>query len=205
MNILQFFLTFLILAVFGSLSIYGWFICTRGEWIITPDGRWKKTGMIFKYWSLFFEQYRKTKTVHFIEEGLERKLDLLIKTAPLIAKKFKLRGVALQMMDNSISGQEIRQMEDLLLCKVKVVDDMFMLTTEVPVYDWPEWIQKPVSSCLTCMAGPYGTLIWLAFLKLQRGAFLWTDSPISAKIMLGVCFLLTLSCLNTILKKLINV
>lgn len=204
MSILEFLLVFIMLVLIGSGAIVGWFIVTRGQWEVTPDGKWKKTGMIFKYWSLFWEQYRKTKLISVAGEGLTQRYDLLKKTFPSIAQKFLHMGGGLKLKDGnmgSISGSEVKQMEDLLLCKITWFQDTALLRMEEPAYDWPEWIQKPFSSCPTCMAGPYGSVIWLVFLKLQRGAFGWADYPIFAKFAFGCLFLLTLALCNTYLKQ----
>lgn len=200
MSILEFILTFLALIAISSGACIGLYICTRGQWEITPDGKWKKTGMIFKNWSLFWEQYRKTKTVYYAGEGLKQKFDLLNKVHPDIASRLLLRENDLKF-NGIINTKEHPLIEDCLLCKVELWNGggegmRFMLTTEVPVYDWPEWVQKPISSCPTCYAGPYGTAIWLVFLKLQRDAFAWTDYPLFGKIAFAIIFLLSLSACN---------
>lgn len=205
MSILQFLLTFFILVIISSFAIYGWYIVTRGEWEVKPDGKWKKRGMLFKYWSLFFEQYRKSERVYWRGDYLDQKIDLLEHTLPLLGERVFLSGdTNSAFTDTPLSEYERGLIERTLLVSVIQNGGNLLFYTEEPKYDWPEWVKMPLSSCLTCMAGPYGTIIWLWFLKLQRGAFLWTDSPISAKIMLGVCFLLTLSYLNTVLHKLLK-
>lgn len=210
MNLLQFILTFLILTIVSSGAIVGWFLCTRGSWEITPDGKWKKTGMIFKYWSLFFEQYRKTKKVYYIGKPLADKYTLVSKIRPdLIPGKYCIDILEYDGYFGSplnkypIEEKDLNALKDLLLVEIEwdVENKRFRFYQDEPVFDWPEWIQKPLSSCPGCMAGPYGTAMWLVFLKLQRGAFNWTDSPLLAKICFYVVFLLTLSYLNTLLKQ----
>ena len=206
MNTLQFLLTFLVLTVISSGAIVGWFLSTRGEWTITPDGKWKKTGMIFKYWSLFFEQCRKTKTVYYAGAGLREKMELLGKVHPQIAALLedKNDSVYLLSKDDLTAGQ-LGLIKDCLLCGIEVVGKRIKFFAQEPVYDFPEWVQKPLSSCPTCLAGPYGTAIWLVFLKLQRDAFAWTDSPILAKVAFGMFFLLCLATSNTFLQKRLGV
>jgi hypothetical protein len=202
MNVLQFLLTFAILSIIGSTAIIGFYICTRGQWIITPDGKWKKTGMIFKYWSLFWEQYQKTKTVYYKGEGLQEKFEFLKKVHPkIVTGRLQYDNSHIWAHSgNTITPAELVLIKDALQCDVAIgLKDELILSIQEPVYDWPEWVQKPISSCPTCLAGPYGTAIWLAFLKLQRDAFAWTDSPVFAYIVFGMIFLLTLSTINTIL------
>jgi hypothetical protein len=201
MNILQFLLTFFVLTVVSSGAIVGWYLVTRGEYAMAPNGDAIKTGMIFKQWSIFFEQYKKTKTIYYEGEGLNERYAFLKKVHPLIADKLAEVNPVWLKEKTPLSDRELALMEDALLCKAHRVDDMIRLSIEEPVYDFPEWIQKPLSSCPTCLAGPYGTAIWLVFLKLQRGAFDWTDSPLFAKICFYIVFLLTLSYLNTFLKQ----
>jgi hypothetical protein len=200
MNILQFLLTFLVLTVISSASIVGWYICTRGQWEITPDGKWKKTGMIFKYWSLFWEQYRKTKTVYYSDAGLQEKFEFLKKVHPEVVNG-RLQYDNSKIWAHSghiITPAELVLIKDALQCDVAVgLKDELILSTQDPVYDFPIWIQKPLSSCPICFAGPYGTLIWLLFLKLQRDCFIWTDFPLLAKICFYIIFLLTLSTANS--------
>jgi hypothetical protein len=201
MNLLQFFLTFLVLTVISSGAIVGWYLVTRGEYATNPDGSPKKTGMIFKHWSIFFEQYKKTKTVYFEGAGLDERYAFLKKIHPLIADKvYEVTPIWLKEK-TPLSDRELTLMEDCLLCKTHRVDDMIRLSIEEPVYDFPEWVQKPLSSCPACLAGPYGTAIWLVFLKLQRDAFEWTDSPLFAQIAFGMIFLLTLASCNSLLSK----
>lgn len=204
MNTLQFLFSFLVLSIISSGAIVGWFLSTRGSWEITPDGKWEKTGMIFKYWSLFFEQYRKTKTVYYSGVGLQEKFEFLKKVHPKIVTG-RLQYDQSRIWahsDHVITPAELALIKDALQCDIAVgLEDELILSIQKPVYDWPEWIQKPLSSCPTCLAGPYGTVIWLVFLKLQRDAFVWTDSPILAKVAFGMLFLLTLSYLNTFISK----
>jgi hypothetical protein len=210
MNTLQFLLTFSVLTVISSCTIVGWFTCTRGEWLITPDSKWKKTGMIFKYWSLFFEQYRRTKKVYYIGRALTEKYTLVSKIRPdLIPGKYcidllEVEGYFKSPLDkHPVEEKDLNALKDLLLVEIEwdVAKKRFRFYQDEPVFDWPEWVQKPLSSCATCMAGPYGTAIWLVFLKLQRGAFDWTDSPLFAKIAFFIIFLLTLALCNNLLSK----
>jgi hypothetical protein len=196
MSIMQFLLTFLILTVISSCAIVGWYLITRGSWEITPDGKWKKEGMIFKYWSLFFEQYRKTKTVYYFGDGLQEKFEFLKKVHPKIVTG-RLQYDQSRIWAHSgnvITSAELELIRDALQCTVAVgLKDELILSKQEPVYDFPEWVQKPLSSCPVCMSGPYGTAIWLVFLRLQHGAFGWSDYPITGKIAFGMIFLLTLS------------
>lgn len=198
-------MTFVTLSVLGSLAIFGWHIVTRGEYTMTPVGGWRKTGMIFKHWSIFLEQYKKTKEVFFEYGGLREKHDLLKKIHPAIAGKlFYVHPMWLKQID-PLSDREIEMMKDALLCKFSKSGDMIRLSVDQPIYIFPEWVQKPFSSCPTCMAGPYGTVLWLVFIELQRDAFAWTDHIIFAKIAFGMLFLLTLATVNTFISKKIQV
>lgn len=204
---LYFLLSFLLLIVIGSLSTCGWFIVTRGEWRLTPDGKYKKIGMIFKEWSLFWEQYRKTKTVYYKGEGLQEKFDLLKKVHPkIVSGRLQYDNSRIWAHSgNAITPAELSLIKDALLCDVAIgPNDELILSTQEPIYDWPEWVQKPMSSCPTCFSGPYGTAIWLVFLKLQHGSFAWTDYPVFAKIAFGMIFLLTLSTINTYISRKMN-
>jgi hypothetical protein len=214
MNTLQFLLTFLVLTVISSGAIVGWFLSTRGSWEITPDGKWKKTGMIFKYWSLFFEQYRKTKKIYYIGKSLADKYALVSKIRPdLIPGKYcigllEIEGYFRAPLDKyQIEEKDLNALKDLLLVEIEwdTEGKGFRFYKDEPIYDWPQWVQKPLSSCPGCMASPYGTAIWLVFLKLQRDAFAWADSPVLAKICFYIVFLLTLSYLNTFLKQKIKI
>jgi hypothetical protein len=211
MSLLEFFLSFLILTVISSGAIVGWYCVTRGEWTMTPDGKWKKTGMIFNFWSLFFEQYRKTQKVYYIGKPFSDKYALVSKIRPdLIPGKYCIdilesdrSYLKSPLGKNPVEEKDLNALKDLLLVEIEwdVENDRFRFYQDEPIYDWPQWIQKPLSSCPTCLAGPYGTAIWLVFLKLQRDAFAWTDSPIFAQIAFGMIFLLTLSASNSYLSK----
>lgn len=207
MIVLQFILTFCLLSIVGSFAIYGVYICTRGEWRLMPDGKYKKTGMIFKYWSLFWEQYRKTEKVYYQGDALMEKFYLLKKIHPQIVDgrlqfdNSKIWGHS----GNIIKKSDVAMFEQTLLCDITQHEDgSLSLSTQVPVYDWPEWVQKPLSSCPTCLAGPYGTIIWIFFIIVSRGTFSWSDRPILCNIGFGMLFLLTLACLNSVLHKLLK-
>jgi hypothetical protein len=210
MNVLQFEAVFLMLTILSSCAIVGFYIVSRGSWEITPDGKEKRTGMLFKHWSIFFEQYRNTKAVYYEYEGLRQKFEFLKKVHPKIASKLSFDNILLAVSkENPLTDGEVKLIEDALLCRTNRstphadFDQLFLLTDE-PIFDWPEWIRKPFSSCPTCMAGPYGTGIWLAFLKLQRDAFSWTDFPVLAYIVFGLIFLLTLSTFNNFITRKMN-
>jgi len=201
MSLLEFIITFIGLCLISSFAIYGFYTVSRGEWQLTPDGKYKKTGMIFKYWSLFWEQYRRSRTIIYSGDSLEKKYILLCKTYPGISENLRLTTGGLRNVNKLITGAQVKLIEDLLLCKSQWDEDVLILTTEVPVYDWPEWLQKPISSCPPCMTSVYGTPIWLLFLKLQKDAFSWTNYPITGEISFGLIFLLTLVCIVSFLHK----
>lgn len=200
-------MTFSILSILGSLSIYGFYTASRGQWELTPDGKYKKTGMIFKYWSLFWEQYRKTERVYYDHDQFHKKYSLISKVRPdLIPGKYvfnPLKRAFTAGLNKDIEEKDLFTIQDVLLCKVEWIEHgkAFVLYEEVPVYDWPEWVQKPISSCPPCMSSVYGTPIWLLFLKLQKDAFSWTNYPITGEISFGFIFLLTLVSIVSFLHK----
>lgn len=205
MSILQFLLTFSILSILGSLSIYGFYTASRGQWETTPDGQFKKTGMILKYWSLFWEQYRSKKMVFYGGVSLANKVSLLRQVHPSIENKLIQKVNHLWLRPGfSLPDNERELIEKTLLVRMTQTFDQVDFYTEIPVYDWPEWVQKPLSSCPTCMAGPYGTIIWMFFHIVSRGTFCWTSRPILCEIGFAMLFLLTLACINSILHKLLK-
>lgn len=205
MTFLEFILSFCLLSIVGSFAIYGFYVCSRGEWVLTPDRGYRKTGMIFKYWSLFWEQYRETKKVYWRGDYLDQKIDLLEDIKPNIGMRVFLSDIkTCAFTDKKLSVEEVEQIEGILLVKIIQTDNNLLFYTEEPKYDWPKWVQKPISSCPICMAGPYGTIILVFFHIVSRGTFCWTYRPILCEIGFAMLFLLTLACINSILHKLLK-
>jgi hypothetical protein len=200
MTLFHFLVVYSFMIVLGVAFCIGWFICTRGEWFIMPDGKYRSYGMVFKQWSLFWEQYRKEKRVYFNGDELMRKLDLLKKVRPDLSEKFRATGsLGLEYKTpHLLTKIQEEQIEDVLACKLeKTGGGAYKLFVIYPVYDFPEWIRKPLSECPTCMASAYGSVFyWFVILNGPTGFFAWARKENLAKFGFWVIFCLILACGN---------
>lgn len=198
MSLLQFIVTYLLMVICGCLFTIGWYIVTRGEWYIQPDGKWKKYGQIFKNWSLFWEQYRQEKKIYYREEELKKKMDLLAKVRPdLYTVTSVWRGVA-----RKLTKEDMPAIKDVLACEVKwVASDEFLLYLTEPVYTFPAWIRKPLSQCPTCMSSVYGSLLYWFVIAQAKGIFAWSLKENLAKFGFWIIFCLILACGNDYLSQ----
>jgi hypothetical protein len=173
----------------------GWFVITRGQEYITPDGKAKKYGMLFKGWSFFWEGYQLQKIYYSKEEALV-KFDFLLKTRPDIAAKITYNKLGVLWPDQPLSEKEILGMEDVLACKVDKRMDGLHLFVEEPLYTFPEWIRKPMSECVICFSSVYGSAFYWFVVLQTNTLFSWANKENLAKFGFWVIFCLILACAN---------
>ncbi len=173
----------------------GWFVVTRGQEYISPEGKVKRYGMLFKGWSLFWEQYQLEKVYYSKEETLI-KYGFLQKTRPDIAAKLTYNSFGVLWPDKPISDVEIFGMSDILACKVDVRKDGLHLFVEDPLYTFPEWIRKPLSECVICFSSVYGSAFYWFVVLQANTLFSWSSKEILAKFGFWGIFCLILACAN---------
>lgn len=205
MTLFQFLGTFILMLLIGSPVIVGWYVITRGEWFMQPDATWKKYGMIFKEWSLFWEQYRHEDKVYFQGEFLDKKIDLLEKVRPDIGEDIFLSNNGLYMHTSSRqmpSPKILETMADIMQCEIEEgLSGNFKGYIREPRYMFPSWVRKPMSECLACMSSVYGSLFYWFMVLQAKGLFGWAEKENLAKLGFWVIFCLFLACGNKYLEQ----
>lgn len=212
---MDFFIIFFLLTIFGALVINGWFLASRGEIEIQPDGTEKKIGAIFKAWQIFWEQkYGVPELIQYKGKQLYDLKREIIQTA----KQEGYAGTFLFMDEFILSTNDIKpyipqieyQIKDLKIhCyrnEPEVIHDKssascrLTLFKKEDVYLFPEWIRTMIASCITCHASVYGSLIFWTYILLF-GRFVDTDIQLVATWM---AYVLSLAFLNTFFYKQLN-
>lgn len=208
LNFLQFYLEFLVLA---ALIICGFYIITRGEKIVQPDGSIIRKGKIFKQWSLFWERTTGTRSVYYCGATLEEKLAWLKQINSGVGSKLSLNAAQTGLVSIGVFGDaDLSYIKEMLGCEIKVEEPAgtgpvsFLLYVKEPVYYFPEWLRFPLSQCPPCMASVGGTLLYWPLVLFSGNIMSWTDRPVWAYIFFWITFCLALSALNKLAYKTIG-
>lgn len=200
---LEFFIVYLIVAAF---VIIGFYVITRGERILQPDGSIKRQGKIFMDWSLYWEQTIGTTKVYYTGDTLRDKLRWLKDCNTALGARLQLAGggVSLQY-SGALSGTELIYIADLLNCRVTADEDSrLLLYTEEPNYYFPAWLRFPLSQCPPCMASIYGSLLYWALMWICPNMMSWAEHTTGAYLFFWIVFCLALSSLNKLVHKIIG-
>lgn len=189
--------------------ICGWYVITRGEYFIAPDGQWKKYGMILRDWSLFWEQpSRKTPEIKVFYRGAElhKKWEFLKKIRPDLYEKYLPSAFHDSSLMAGLTGvvekKDVEGIKDVLACEA-IIDSQkyFRLYSIDYLYMFPAIIRKPISQCVICMSSVYGSgFYWLIVLE-TKGMFAWASKEFLAKLGFWVIFCLILACANKFIEQ----
>lgn len=204
MTFLEFTFTFTFMILFAALAICGWFIITRGEWHPSPDGTWKKYGMIFKEWSLFWEQpvrNKQERKVYYSGKELAKKWAFLKKVRPDLYEKYQLSAFHESSLMATIAGvvedKDLEGIKDVLACEVTRDSQKYFRIYQLEIiYMFPSWVRKPLSECPTCMASVYGSAFYWFVVIQAHTLFSWSSKEFLAKFGFWVIFCLILACAN---------
>lgn len=168
---IEFFTVYFLMLLFGAIIITGWFLISRGDIIIQPDGKKKRSGLLFKSWQLFWEQPKGTITTQYKGGQLYKLKRELIQTA----KNEGYTGTFMFFDDFILTTQDIKpfisalehQIRDL---KIEILDNGKEKSNDKSVgltlykkergYRFPEWLRDVMAGCITCHASIYGTVIF---------------------------------------------
>ncbi len=155
------FLTFLVLLIIGPVFITGWYIITRGQYAIEPDGTLVKRGKILKDWSIFWEDIETYKPMYYHGQQLEKKLEDIKRLCPSLKSRFTMNeGNASLLCSAPLSDDEEVVVQKAILSSLLVKEYDIFIYNDRPVYRFPEWTRMIMSSCLPCMSSVYGSLFW---------------------------------------------
>lgn len=174
---------FLLSALIGSCVIAGWHTVTRGKYEQMPDGRMEYTGMIFKGWSKYWEGYVSLLTSPTVYSSTPLQI-LCAGIQSALAMTDNLQS------EKSISVDLTANNSELFLANAQSVayfkQNWWRFSMNNPqiyyrinksvggnggcyvsfaklnkAYTFPEWIRKPISSCIYCYGSVYGTIMWV--------------------------------------------
>lgn len=200
MNFPEFCIAFLLMIIFACAMIMGFYIVTRGEWYINPDNTWKTEGMIFKWWSLFWEQASiKTPERKIVYSGqqLSDKFIFLKKVRPDVCERYRIFGNdrLIKKDGTYASTEDVAAISDALACEISHGATLQLYYNEF-VYRYPSWIRKPISQCPPCMSSIYGSGYYWFSISESATVFRWASFPLLAKLGFWVIFCLILACAN---------
>lgn len=189
-----FLIWFFLLLIFGTLIINGWYLITR-------------EGMIFEGWSNHWEKKNGTKNNTLECEKLYKKFREIEKVALLCGYKGEVQYTEKYLNVDSSFASVIDQVEHHLLIHLNLIDEdkKLFLYEEETIFRFPEWLRNPLSSCPTCMASVYGTIIfWSAVSLVNTNPFEWSTHYLVTKILTWGAYCISLAFVNTFFHKQIN-
>lgn len=198
MNLLNFFGFYLLLLILAAFIIIGFYIITRGQKHIQPDGTYRTTGKIFKQWSLFWENTTGMQKVYFCEDQLLQKFRQLLEYNSPLAEKLKLTPEkrSLEIVGH-FTLSDIVYLKETMNVDAEVNLPYLYLYNEEPVYRFPEWVRYPLSQCPPCMGSVGGSLLYWPVVGLAGdGLFTWSAAPAWTSIFFWILFCLALSAAN---------
>lgn len=204
LNFIAFYLLFLLLS---ALIIIGFYIITRGERSIQPDGTIRFKGKIFKQWSLYWERTTGSKRIYYSGDALKEKLRWLKEYNANFRGKLEIaKNLYSVTILEDLSPVDILYIEDVLRCQVeRATSPNLYLYVEEPQYHFPEWLRYPLSQCPPCMASIGGTLLYWPVVLLAGNIFDWTTGPHALPYFyFWVLFCFALSALNKLFYNIIG-
>lgn len=205
---IQFFVTFILLILIGSLFCVGWNGATRGWVEYLPDGTKFNAGQILGGWERFWEYKKGVREIAYSHENLKIKLFELNYLDKKLGYKLIVSPSCIGVLEvkEVLSSEEILKIEKLLGCKILLFSDhkgdfYIKMYIEQSIYRFPEWVRKPISACVRCYASVYGSFIWWSFVFLQKDAFNWCSNKIVAILTFWFIFTVILSGVNVFFNK----
>lgn len=210
MSLLIFLTTFLVYLVLAGLIVIGFYIITRGETSVQPDGTVRRKGKIFKGWSLFWERTTGMRQVYYCDSELVERLTWLKQYNMGLAQRFKIaEGHKSLEFLTPLTSDDQNYIRDVLQCKIVVNNSQqlagtdacqyLFLYVEEPVYYYPEWLRFPLSQCPPCMASVGGSLLYWPVVIASGNFFSWCRdgySPALLAVFFWILFCLALSAVN---------
>lgn len=198
MTLLSFILFYVTFLVFSCFVITGFYIVTRGEKTLQPDGKFRTKGKIFRNWSLFWERTVGNEKIYYCGDQLIGKLQLIREYNAVLGNKLKPNAerLSLEIID-PVSASDVTYMKELLHVEVMVKNGTMYIYVEEPIYYWSEWLRYPLSQCPPCMASIGGSLLYWTLVMLAGDTlFAWSAVPVICYIFFWIFFCFALAALN---------
>lgn len=195
MNELQFVLAYIGLILVGSCILTGFYIISKADKEIEPDGSVKYYGKVLKNWGRFLTQEKDTHRIYFFKASLDKKRFEIERSNPKLKGRLQLdvSGHYLKMAEGTIFNRDDNYAIEMAnRVKADIEGDKMFLYEEKTIYLFPEWMRMTLGGCLPCSSSILGSLVYWSFVWLQPGAFLWTGHPLVAVFIcwLGYCLAL---------------
>lgn len=198
---IELFLSYLILLICGSAFIMGWYLVTRGDIGVQPDGSLKKYGKILREWSFFWEAVERYKKIFYVDEHLTNKVYEIKRLLPKMQNRLTIdKSQKSIVCTTTLSAEEISGIENVGLCRVFDKGDIICLYIEEPIYRFPEWIRYCISQCPPCMASVYGSLFWWGMWFVSENCFKFGNN-ITGWAILYPFYIISLSVINYFIDK----
>lgn len=198
---LTLFLTFLVLVMLGPIFITGWYVVTRGQYAIEPDGSFVKRGKLLKNWSIFWEDIEMYKPMYYYGHQLEKKLDDIKRFNPHLKNRFTMNvGNASLLCASPLTEEEELAIQKSILSSLLVKDYDIFIYNDRPVYRFPEWARMVMSSCLLCMSSVYGSLFWWVSYFVSVFMFKF-DTNFAGWLLLWPFYVLSVAAINYFIDK----
>lgn len=196
-------LYFLLCLIAGSFVLAGWHIVTRGEWQSSIDGKMIYRGKLLKFWSKFWEGYTVDKGARVIYDGLhfykvvqnlenvmgmsliddrrkysicEDGMSVYLHGAQSIAH-FKINWWRMKAVMPDLCESASEEGNEYKMNQFEVIKVYFY--EHKKRYRFPEWVRKPISSCIYCYGSIYGSIVWWTLhfanqmISLDQAIILW--------------------------------
>jgi hypothetical protein len=187
-NILAIFLTLLFISSVFCVGVYN---LSRHYIEILPNGEKKVRGFILKWWSYYIEKVEYYTNEYYVKEEYNYKLNDMFYRIP------RLSNIPFA----NFTEKDISDAEKVLLCKIEIINGRIFFYIEKPHFELPEWVQKPLSSCPTCMSSFWGSILFFTFNYAFDNVFFFGGHQYTTFFWLYITFLVLLSQFNTILHK----
>ncbi len=196
----QFFISYVLMLISGSLFMTGWFAITRGRIEYTVDGEAFKTGKLFNGWHFFWTGGTEI-SVELKGEQLKSIWFKIYKELPSLSLNETATALYFNVGDFVIVKEKIFHLEMMSGCKVFQHSSFIVLSKKVKKYNFPELLRDPISECPTCMASVYGSIYYWSVVLLNNKIFEWATYPVAAALVFWVFFCIGCAFINTILAK----
>lgn len=200
--LLAFLLCYLLLLIFGTLTVAGWFFITRGFTETLPDGTVIRKGKIFRAWYFFITQSSDTerrfyqgKQLRAISKEIKQLIEMTGSGHLLAVHE---GAVSLQLTNPGILQIITDQLDVQFMPKG---DGYYSIYKDYPVYLFPEWVRHPLAVCATCFASVYGSLWYFLAVYFVGDIFWLFKMPTLAILFFWITFVLQLAVTLTAVAK----
>lgn len=184
--------------ILSAIAIVGFYLITRGQWNIKPDGTREWGGKIFSFWSRFLQMH-KCKRIYYKGNELYKLIDRLKKN-PL--------GIEIEeIAENCLVTKKLSETKkhefwaacfnkEGVECEFRPDGENQIITffQNKKEFVLPSLITYPLGECITCMSSFFGTACYWFWYWIDK-----PELPLNSILGLWIFFCISLSFLNEFL------